>query len=264
MIPKKIFQTYKVPYEALPENVLAMTQTWKDKNPDYEYHYYSDTDIEKFIVEHYGKEWHDRYLSLRFPVMKADLFRILAMYSFGGFYADLDTVCREPLDSKQNEDTELVLGVHVYFEFAHWFFGFKPKHPLLKKLIDSLAYNLDNFDYEDFNDPNFLVYQSHIDKSHMAFHDYQIWRYVCQITGPWWWSSEIASYFDVSATTSYHDIVEGLPVSGPLAQEDIYSAKNVWLGHENIDSSDAGLMKHVFGSDTNFYGQEYHSWFQKY
>jgi mannosyltransferase OCH1-like enzyme len=64
MIPKKIFQTYKTDYDDLSETQKAMTQTWIDKNPGYDYHYYSDNDIENFILNNYGELWHETFLSV--------------------------------------------------------------------------------------------------------------------------------------------------------------------------------------------------------
>jgi mannosyltransferase OCH1-like enzyme len=33
------------------------------------------------------------------PVMKADLFRYLILYDVGGYYADIDVQCSQPLDT---------------------------------------------------------------------------------------------------------------------------------------------------------------------
>jgi hypothetical protein len=258
MIDKKIFQTYKLPYEDLPNNVKLMIQIWKDKNPDYEYHYYCDEDIEKFIIQYYGDEWHKRYLSLPFPVMKADVFRILVIHTFGGFYSDLDAECREPLDTKNGPDVDSIVGLHSYWEFSHWFFGFKKGHPIMDLFVDSLAYNLDNYKFEDFSDPSFAVYQKHAIND-MGQWGNQVVRYIMNVTGPEWWSEKIHDYFGFDGLRDYLEIERNLITNN--FKKHLEDHKSIWLDSSETDKSDSGIIRHVFGSsDNSFYGNDYKSW----
>ena len=53
MIPKIIFQTYGCDYSELPSYIKNCTETWKEKNPEFEYVYMSEKQCNDFILENY-------------------------------------------------------------------------------------------------------------------------------------------------------------------------------------------------------------------
>lgn len=258
MIPKKIFQTYKTSYEDLPIKLKELSRSWQDKNPDYEYHYYSDSDIEKFILKYYGSEWHTRYLKMPFPVMKADVFRVLVMNIFGGFYADMDSECREPLDNLNGDGVKSVISAHSYFEFTHWFFGFSKNHPINQKLVDSLAYNLDNFVFDDFSDPLFRLYQKKTADGTPNWDKNQMVRYITQITGPLWWAEQVDKHFQLERVSDYSMIPKGQ--IRPSISKRLKEQGCVWLDRSDTDETDQGPVRHIFGSINPFGSKGYESW----
>ncbi|NBX27401.1 MAG: hypothetical protein EBR55_04000, partial [Chitinophagia bacterium] len=97
MIPKIIWQTYKYPFNELPQYAKDAAQTWKDLNPDYKYIYMDDQDCRSFILHEYGEDWVEIFDSCPIGVMRSDIWRYLVLYVYGGVYADLDTICLKPI-----------------------------------------------------------------------------------------------------------------------------------------------------------------------
>lgn len=134
-VPKIIWQTYKS-IEQLPEESLPCMDSWLQMNPEWAYHFCSDSDIEEFFHSFRGGEFMELYRAMPMPVMKADLWRYAALFEFGGFYADIDTTCRAPLQDWLNER----VGFHVACETDHtylcqWAFASAPGHPALDRVL---------------------------------------------------------------------------------------------------------------------------------
>ena len=246
-----------MPFNELSENALRLVLGWKRNNKDYTYYYYSDSDVEKFIIKYFGEEWHDRFMGLKYPVMKADVFRILAIYIHGGFYSDLDMVSLNPIDTINKKDTMAVFGVHNYALLTHPFFGFSAKHPMMKFLVDSLAETLDNNPISDFNDPDHMVHQKHYMKD-MHNRDILAVRYVMDVTGPLWWAEAILKYIGVEIGTSLFDLASG---NIPLAAKKKMLDEGIQVF---VETDEPRIYDNLLGSQNNFYGDGYHSWYGKY
>jgi len=89
MIPKIIWQTHESPYEDLPELYKTNSQTYKDLD-GWEYRYHSNADREAFIAEHFP-DYLFLYQYIRPGIYRADFWRYLVLYKYGGFYADMDS-----------------------------------------------------------------------------------------------------------------------------------------------------------------------------
>ena len=66
--------------------------------------------------EQYYHELFDTYQSLEEPVMKADMFRYLIVYHFGGLYADLDTEALKSFDGLLKGNSKMIIGVELEFD----------------------------------------------------------------------------------------------------------------------------------------------------
>jgi mannosyltransferase OCH1-like enzyme len=93
-IPKIIWQTHNYEYSDLPIHFKKIAQTWKNLNPGWEYRYVSHTEREE-IVKKYPMIW--KYYPTQDGVCQADIWRYLVTYEHGGVYADMDSVCTEPI-----------------------------------------------------------------------------------------------------------------------------------------------------------------------
>jgi mannosyltransferase OCH1-like enzyme len=88
MIPKIIWQTHETAYDDLPQLYKENSQTYKDLG--WEYRYCSALDRESFIAEHFPEYLH-LYLHIEPGIYRSDLWRYLVLYTYGGFYADMDS-----------------------------------------------------------------------------------------------------------------------------------------------------------------------------
>jgi hypothetical protein len=95
MIPKIIWQTHENKYDQLEDFQKQNTRTWINLNPDWEYKYI-DAEERAKIVESYDARLYKSYLKEP-NVTQADIFRYIVTYQHGGVYADMDSVCRQPL-----------------------------------------------------------------------------------------------------------------------------------------------------------------------
>lgn len=157
MIPKIIWQTYKTSYENLPHYAKETAETWQTFNPDYEYEYMSDDEMHEFVELNYGKNVLDLMLSFKVPVMKADLWRYLIVYKYGGVYADIDAKCQAPISAWVPEGYDMVLAPENGLHYAQWAFAASAGSPILKSVIDLVLERCKSIDYDM---PSFVHYHT--------------------------------------------------------------------------------------------------------
>lgn len=155
MIPKKIWQTYKTPYSNLPEYALEATKTWIDKNPDWEYNYFSDSDVLDFVSSEFGSDWVKIYESCPLGVMRADIWRIMILYINGGMYTDLDTICNVPNSSWINNisNKRVILNAEHEVHIQQWTFLSEPEHPVFYYMLENIK---KEFETPDYSNPHFV------------------------------------------------------------------------------------------------------------
>jgi mannosyltransferase OCH1-like enzyme len=95
-IPKIIWQTHNYLYEELPEHLKQVTRTWINLNPTWEYRYVNHLDRAEFVKKE-DPVLYSSYHKIS-PVDQSDVWRALVTYKYGGAYADMDSVCKVPLD----------------------------------------------------------------------------------------------------------------------------------------------------------------------
>jgi mannosyltransferase OCH1-like enzyme len=70
-----------------------------DKNPKYDLFYFSDSDCEEFIKDNYDEEHLNAYNTLIPTAYKADFWRTLLLYRYGGCYGDFSQSMLVSFDS---------------------------------------------------------------------------------------------------------------------------------------------------------------------
>lgn len=139
MIPKLIHQTYK--NENLPQIYKECQQEVKRLNPDYEYRFHTDDDIDKFVKEDFP-EYYSSFKKLPRHIMRIDMVRYFWMYKYGGIYLDMDYMPFKPFDdilqhrvvipcNKENESGKPIC-------LGNCIFASEAGHPFWKTLIDTL------------------------------------------------------------------------------------------------------------------------------
>lgn len=83
-IPKRVYQTSI----DIPKEVQEIMNHNKSLNPEYEFVHYNDDACLSFIKEYYPKYVH-AYNSVKPGAFKADFWRLMVLYKYGGFYNDI-------------------------------------------------------------------------------------------------------------------------------------------------------------------------------
>jgi mannosyltransferase OCH1-like enzyme len=96
MIPKIIWQTHENKYEDLDSFQKNIINTWKNLNPGWK-HNYIDAEQRSKDVKEYDDFLYECYRKSS-GINQADIWRLVAIYNNGGFYADMDSICTMPLD----------------------------------------------------------------------------------------------------------------------------------------------------------------------
>ena len=136
-IPKIIHQLW-IGTKTAPINLM---NTWKDKNPDFEYIYWNEDEIKKRGLILKCQEKIDDIEEIN---GKADIIRWEILLKYGGIFLDADSICIEPIDDELLnkkcfagwEQEEARPGL-----IATGTMGFPPKHPLVKKAIKWILNN---------------------------------------------------------------------------------------------------------------------------
>ncbi|PIT13617.1 hypothetical protein BGI32_09115 [Snodgrassella alvi] len=155
-IPKVIYQTYK-DWESLKPEWYENIDHICELNPQWKYHFFDDKAVEEFILQEYGKEILEVYLSIspELGPARADLFRYLLIYKRGGVYLDIKTTLTQPLDKVLQQDDVFILShwynqVHQpkelvrlnYQEDIQWTILSAAGHPFLRQVLNYVLGNL--------------------------------------------------------------------------------------------------------------------------
>lgn len=165
-ISRHIYQTDKSHNvaPALAENISKI----KALNPDWTYHLFDDNDIESFILENYGSHILAYYkrIGKGYGAAKADFFRYLVIYRHGGVYLDIKSTITKPLSEVIRANDRYLLsywnnlpgqghdgyghypGLPDYIErgeIIQWYIAASAGHPLLRKVILTMLYNIDHY-----------------------------------------------------------------------------------------------------------------------
>jgi mannosyltransferase OCH1-like enzyme len=154
MIPKIIWQTYKDPFYQLPQYAKACAQTWKDLNPEYKYMYMDDEEARSFILHEFGEDWLEIFDSCPVGVMRGDIWRYLVIYTYGGVYADLDTICLKPISEWVDSKYSVVISEDDIKEtYNQLTFASEPNNIIFKTVIDEIK---NGFQNPNYNNKNFV------------------------------------------------------------------------------------------------------------
>lgn len=147
MIPKIIWQTYECSYEELLPEIKEFTESWKNKNKNWEYRYMSSDDRNSFVLNNFGEEWFKIFNSCELGIVKANIWRCMVLYIYGGVYCDLDTICNEPIDTWIKDEYQMTCSKDDQGnsnEYAINVFASKPNSDALNDILNALKYNIIN------------------------------------------------------------------------------------------------------------------------
>ena len=140
-IPRRIMQTWKT--RTLTGSMLAAAQSWRDLNPNYEYVFCDDDDMESFMLSHFP-QYMPIMRAIHSGAIKADLFRCAYLYVHGGVYADIEFVLNQPLDSFVPDAVDMVsaLAMQKRNEPQHQVMITAPRNPIFLLTLQLGVYNV--------------------------------------------------------------------------------------------------------------------------
>jgi inositol phosphorylceramide mannosyltransferase catalytic subunit len=144
-VPRRIIQTGKS--RMLPLIERAAVANIRLLNPDFEYLFFDDDQVEKFIDASFP-EYRPVVDAFSARIQRYDFFRYLAVYHFGGFYFDTDVLLASSLENLLDLSCVFPfeeLSLHKYlnekygmdWEVGNYAFGAAAGHPFLKEIIDN-------------------------------------------------------------------------------------------------------------------------------
>jgi hypothetical protein len=163
-IPRIIHQTTE-DKERIPAEFGKGIDRLRELNPGWEYRLYDRADRIQFIAQHCDRAMLRRYFRLNpfFGAARADLFRYLVVYRFGGVYLDIKSTMSVPLDDVLLPDDEYLLsnwnnaigsryerwGMHPGMpprgEYQQWHIVAAAGHPFLRRAIAEVSRRIDAY-----------------------------------------------------------------------------------------------------------------------
>lgn len=140
-IPKIIWQTMKT--NEVPAFMKSYADSWINLNPEYEYRFYDDSDIIAFLKKDFPEYLHG-YRKLKYGASKADLWRYLIIYKYGGVYADMDCKCLRPLREWVSPHSSLVTQLGINKDLCQWLIISEPLNPIFIKAAEKTLRNSEN------------------------------------------------------------------------------------------------------------------------
>lgn len=144
-ISKIVFRTGKYELEDLPKEIVDLCENEMLNNTNYTLFYFDDKDCEEFIKLEYGKNIFDLYDTLIPSAFKADFWRYLILYKYGGLYLDFTMHTLVPFDEIIKNYKEIyvrdtcdICGIY------NAFIAVKPKANLIEKAIKKVIENIKN------------------------------------------------------------------------------------------------------------------------
>ncbi len=145
IIPRRIIQTARS--RNLAPLARAAATNLQLLHPDWEYLFFDDADIQRFITREFP-EYEDTFASFPRNIQRIDFFRYLAVWRLGGFYFDLDVFLSQNLEKLLAESCvfpfeELTLNQFlreekgIDWEIGNYAFGAVPNHPFLQAAIEN-------------------------------------------------------------------------------------------------------------------------------
>jgi mannosyltransferase OCH1-like enzyme len=132
-IPKIIWQTMET--NLVPKVIGDSAISWIEKNPEYEYRFFDDKDRYKFIKKEFS-HYLRAYRKIKHGAVKADLWRYLIIYKYGGVYADIDSKCIVSLREWINPRSLWVTHLGVNRDVCQWPIMTVPENPIFKRAAE--------------------------------------------------------------------------------------------------------------------------------
>ena len=146
-IPKIIHQTWKS--DKIDKELYDIINHNLDLNPEYEYRFYTDEDMENYIKHNCSPSEYKAYKKInpKYGAARADLFRYLVIYYEGGIYLDIKSKILQPLRLFIKPDYTNLVG-WMWNEYVNWWLIYEKKSPLMREVINQVLENINTYDID--------------------------------------------------------------------------------------------------------------------
>jgi mannosyltransferase OCH1-like enzyme len=118
-----------------------VAKSWTMLNPEYEYGLFDDDDLAEFVRSEFP-DFLPGWQKLKHGAAKADLWRYLVMFRYGGVYADLDCFCRAPMREWISPEAAYVTQLGVNHDLCQWLLISVPGNPIFLKAAERALDNI--------------------------------------------------------------------------------------------------------------------------
>lgn len=142
-IPKIVWQTHEYEHKDLPRIYRYTSSIWKHNSQGWDYRYVTGSE-RRIFVQKYFPQYLYLYDYIGPGIYKADFWRYLVLYQFGGLYADMDSVLELKLDGPEcakliNFNASTVVAKNLAEGlFSNAFIISEPQNPVMLKVIESV------------------------------------------------------------------------------------------------------------------------------
>lgn len=141
MIPKNIYQTWKT--QDLNLKIVKLRKQILKNNPGYSLILYTDEQMVDFVKSNYDKDIFVNFQKIKNIVSKADFWRYLILYKYGGVYLDIDSSINKSLDNLIDDNDQAVITSEQNANcYVQWALIFNKNHPILEETINNLLNNI--------------------------------------------------------------------------------------------------------------------------
>jgi len=147
-VMKKIQKLFQIAITAEPVRTEAWSagfrmnvESFKNNYPEAHYHLYQDSDLRKFLSEHFDADVLETYHKLRPYAFKADLARYCLLYIHGGLYSDLSHLHITPIQPDENTGMMVFRDIagHPSWAVSNAVIYAEPGRKELKQAIDMIV-----------------------------------------------------------------------------------------------------------------------------
>jgi len=136
MIPKIIHNVWVGP-NPLPEAEKSYIQSWKKHHPDWHFMFWGNNEIKKLEIHNACQQ--ALHHSRNVYALQADIIRLIAVNTFGGFYIDTDIECFKNIDNLLHQKIEFIgLRPHRGNWITNAFFGSIKNSAILTNAISNI------------------------------------------------------------------------------------------------------------------------------
>ena len=148
MSKKILHQTWKT--QNLDNKILRLHKKENVINPYLDRVIFTDSQMIDSIESNFDSDTIDYFRRIRNIVAKADFWRYLILYKYGGVYLDIDSSIIGRLNDSFFEHNS---GIISYEDnnslFLQWSLIYSENHPVLERVIENIKLNIDNNLFKD-------------------------------------------------------------------------------------------------------------------